>query len=160
MGLFAVTRDLWPELSRFLNRHLGPVFSRLEGLLSALAKLYLSTSGKLSTARRRTMSHVFWWVADKLTFILFLFWFTLFEILKSTVMDLYSILTTLFHATYTIADYRETAKYRGLKGDEDTWGFGQILPMLLLALPVFQILEIFYGRNLPTSANFPEKLDS
>lgn len=29
--------------------------------------------------------------------------------------------------------------------EQNTWEFGQIMPMLLLALPLFQVIEMFYG---------------
>ena len=32
--------------------------------------------------------------------------------------------------------------------DEDSWGFGQVLPILLLWLPLFSALEVFIGRSL------------
>jgi hypothetical protein len=40
-----------------------------------------------------------------------------------------------------------------MQEDENTWGFGQILPMILLALPIFQVLEMFYGASF-LSTNF------
>ena len=31
--------------------------------------------------------------------------------------------------------------------DENTWGFGQVFPVILLALPMLSIAESFYGRG-------------
>lgn len=42
-----------------------------------------------------------------------------------------------------------------MEGTEREWGYGQILPMLLLALPVLNALEIYNGRYLT-----PERLVS
>ena len=31
--------------------------------------------------------------------------------------------------------------------EENTWGFGQLFPVILLALPIFSIAESYYGRG-------------
>ena len=38
-----------------------------------------------------------------------------------------------------------------VRQQEDTWGFGQLLPMLLLVLPLLAVLEHFYGKVDATS---------
>ena len=32
-----------------------------------------------------------------------------------------------------------------IRKDENSWGFGQIIPLLLLILPLIAVLEAFYG---------------
>ena len=32
------------------------------------------------------------------------------------------------------------------RSDENTWGFGQLFPVILLALPILSIAESYYGR--------------
>lgn len=38
--------------------------------------------------------------------------------------------------------------------NEDGWGFGQVVPLLLLALPVFSAMEIFFGTFRDLCANY------
>ena len=33
--------------------------------------------------------------------------------------------------------------------EENTWGFGQVFPVVLLALPLLSIAESYYGRATP-----------
>ena len=33
--------------------------------------------------------------------------------------------------------------------DEKAWGFGQVFPVILLALPVLSFAESYYGRAIP-----------
>jgi hypothetical protein len=42
-----------------------------------------------------------------------------------------------------------------LDGSENTWGFGQLVPLLLIALPLLSTLEIFYGMF----TNYPRSLE-
>lgn len=49
--------------------------------------------------------------------------------------------THLFH-TQTYMDEPESGR-----SSENTWGFGQTFPVILLALPMLSIAESFYGRE-------------
>lgn len=40
---------------------------------------------------------------------------------------------------------RQNAQNNGMEGDQNTWGFWQILPLLLLTLPIFQTMEMVLG---------------
>ena len=42
-----------------------------------------------------------------------------------------------------------------INGNEDEWGFGQFLPVLLLGLPIFAGWESFWGELLALSFHFP-----
>ncbi|OKP07692.1 hypothetical protein PENSUB_5807 [Penicillium subrubescens] len=42
---------------------------------------------------------------------------------------------------------RQNARNNGMEGDENSWGFGQILPLLLLTLPIFQTMEMVLDRK-------------
>ena len=37
---------------------------------------------------------------------------------------------------------------------ENTWGFGQVFPVILLALPMLSIAESYYGRGTPFLVSF------
>ena len=47
--------------------------------------------------------------------------------------------------------FRRRAKLYPLDGSESTWGFGQLVPLLLIAIPLLSAFELFYGMytNLP-----------
>ncbi|KAL4913924.1 hypothetical protein BDW62DRAFT_213836 [Aspergillus aurantiobrunneus] len=63
------------------------------------------------------------------------------QLLCSTVIDLFRILTSLTATTFGI--YRIKNIDSGLQED-DAWNFGQIMSVILLALPLFQALELLY----------------
>lgn len=48
---------------------------------------------------------------------------------------------------------RQNAQKNGMEGDENSWGFGQILPLLLLTLPFFQTMEMMLG-SFPRCMSF------
>ena len=35
--------------------------------------------------------------------------------------------------------------------EENTWGFGQVFPVILLAFPMLSIAENYYGRATPSA---------
>lgn len=71
----------------------------------------------------------------------FLLVFLLRELLFSQFLELLRVFVYLIQLTVNINWARFNASSEGREGDEDTWGFGQVLPMLLLALPLFAFFE-------------------
>ncbi len=90
------------------------------------------------------------------------FWvvFAIFEIYFSASFDLFRTYLIMVTTTIGIYSIRSTAREYYLTGSEDTWGFGQIMPMLLLALPVFAAVEVVFGKSQtrPTKQPIPEYL--
>ncbi len=78
------------------------------------------------------------------------FWiaFTVFEVYNSASFNLFGTYLILFTTTQDLYQIRKEALDKYLTGDEDKWSFGQILPLLLLALPVFGAVELFFGESL------------
>lgn len=71
---------------------------------------------------------------------------TLFLIIRSTAWSVFVFSTLLFAlGTRAIWDNRAYAK-KYMEGNEDTWGFGQLVPLFLLALPLLSIVDNYYGR--------------
>jgi len=60
------------------------------------------------------------------------------------------LLTLTFGVTYGIAQVvvaREAVPTSGLVGDQNAMGFGQLVPLLLMALPVLAAGEIYFGKS-------------
>lgn len=74
------------------------------------------------------------------------FWYLNQEMQRSFLGE---ILTTLFGVGYGIAQvitYRNLVPKAGLSGDQNTISFGQLVPLLLIALPILAAGEIYYGE--------------
>lgn len=63
------------------------------------------------------------------------------QIISSGIFHILRVYLMLAYSAYVIFDTREYAAFEGRQGDENEWGFGQILPLLLLALPLSQLAE-------------------
>lgn len=87
-------------------------------------------------------------VMQLLVWILFLPVFMLSEILKSDILNIWRVYSALLWATMIIADIKQEAIADDLiDGSESDWGFGQLLPLFLLILPVMAIIELFEGKR-------------
>ncbi|KAI9148918.1 Transcription factor asqA [Paramyrothecium foliicola] len=92
-------------------------------------------------------------ILESLAFCLFVIAFAIRELFFSLFIDLLRIFLYLFQITVDLAKWRNLAGENGRKETENEWGFGQLLPMLLLALPLFAFLEIVYpARKLGDNA--------
>ena len=139
-GLLATIRDLWPGLFKDLE----PLNEKLLAIMSLLP-IYYWASKKLSESRRKSLLWLLWWFTSKFALAIFITCYTLVRLYHSTVLDILRDFVLLMISTLLIVVLRSSARSHGLQGSEDSWGFGQILPMLLLALPLFQIGEMLSG---------------
>ena len=74
------------------------------------------------------------------------FWYLNQEMQRSFLSE---ILTTLFGVGYGIAQViatRNSVPKAGLSGDQNSISFGQLVPLLLIALPLLAAGEIYYGE--------------
>lgn len=143
-GLLAVFRDMCPELWLMLVamvHRLLPQIGKTFNLLSG-RELCLWAREKGSKAAPWSAAHVAWWIIEKNSLLLFTFWFTVLQLLTSSTLDLYRIFTSLISLTFQI-----TSEIPNIPDNETTWGFGQILPVMLLALPLFQTVDLIYGTS-------------
>ena len=143
-GLLAVFRDMCPELWLMLVamvHRLLPQIGKTFNLLSG-RELCLWAREKGSKAAPWSAAHVAWWIIEKKFLLLFTLWFTILQLLTSSTLDLYRIFTSLMSLTVQI-----TSKIPGTADNQTTWGFGQILPLMLLALPLFQTVNLIYGTS-------------
>ncbi|KAL6922927.1 hypothetical protein FSST1_000201 [Fusarium sambucinum] len=89
-----------------------------------------------------------WLLVEALAGLVFVIIFTVRELLGSLSVDLVRVFFYLIQSTNSVAWARQKAESNGRKGTEDTWGFGQILPMLLLALPTLAFIEALADREI------------
>jgi hypothetical protein len=156
-GLGAVVRDTWPEFGKMIRKVLVCVMPLLDlldpitGLLSPRTWRYF-TRRKLADAAQAGIHKKRWWSLNLISSAVFIIFFSIIQILTSTFFDLYRIWITLYLTTQQVLALRDNASKlvaadgsQAMKGNENTWGFGQILPMLLLALPISQIWEMVFG---------------
>ncbi|KAI1408119.1 hypothetical protein F5Y13DRAFT_173041 [Hypoxylon sp. FL1857] len=79
--------------------------------------------------------------------ILFIPTFTSMEVLRSRTTSIWRIYLGLFWASMQVLRTRANARSSNvIKGSEDEWGFGQVLPLLLLILPGMSLLEVYQGK--------------
>ncbi|KAK0614536.1 hypothetical protein B0T14DRAFT_593012 [Immersiella caudata] len=125
---FSIIGYLYPEVVR--TQPFRGIITITSRVLRAPAYLYIWTW-------KRTTSRIIRGCA----YVLFLVSFTMQELLASLYVDLIRIFAYLYQTTLSIKWARGRATANGREGEEDSWGFGQILPMLLLALPVLAFAE-------------------
>jgi hypothetical protein len=75
-----------------------------------------------------------------------------------------SVFISIFNSAWfglgVLSMFADRADGQGLLAqnqNEDSWGFGQIMALLLMLLPCFAALEIFYGDLSHASANQTEQ---
>lgn len=51
------------------------------------------------------------------------------------------------YSTSYLFTVRNIGFEEGMEGDENEWTVGQILPLMLLSLPLFSIIETYYGNQ-------------
>lgn len=74
--------------------------------------------------------------------------FTMCEILFSEAFELIRNWAMLLVNVIEVFELRSKASAQGRRGDEDTWGFGQAVPMFMLILPLCTLFELYWGKCL------------
>ncbi|KAI1091469.1 hypothetical protein F5B19DRAFT_458473 [Rostrohypoxylon terebratum] len=86
-------------------------------------------------------------IMTSMSWVLLVIIFTLMGLLGSRIVIVWRIYSALLVSTILLLRVKQEVKSQGLiNGDEDEWGFGQILPLLLLLLPATSLLEIYQGE--------------
>lgn len=71
---------------------------------------------------------------------------SLFDLVESLLSELIWLLLSLLWGTSRIFAWRQEAPFRT---EEDTWGFGQLLPLFLLFLPIVSLQELYSSCVYP-----------
>lgn len=115
---------------------------------STLTRAEQGTTYRKLQQRRRWWRYCNSWVKHRSTISrrMLAFWFLSQEMRRSFLSE---ILTTLFGVGYGFLQLfatRNLVPKAGLSGDQNTISFGQLVPLLLIALPLLGAGEIYYGE--------------
>ena len=115
---------------------------------STLTRAEQGTTYRKLQQRRRWWRYCNGWVKHRsaISRRMVEFWYLNQEMQRSFLSE---ILTTLFGVGYGIAQViatRNSVPKAGLSGDQNSISFGQLVPLLLIALPLLAAGEIYYGE--------------
>jgi hypothetical protein len=122
-------------------------FVQEQALLADLSRHWTKSAPSIRTTYHlgaTAISWSTWLIITSLTFLIFLLFFSISEIIT---IDLFRIYASLLWAAASLFSLKWSAVENGMDGSENDWGFGQLLPLLLLILPVFAAWEIIYGAQ-------------
>lgn len=143
--LLRILIDLWP-------REVGAFFSWSRYIYRLPARKFRDLSCRLCNTRASTTSTTYRIVLTVVAFQLKLaayIWTLTLEFVDSQAFDLLRAWYLLLRGNVNV--FTERFIVAGvLSGSEDQWGFGQVLPMMMLALPFLKLLELYYGRYQKT----------
>ncbi|KAG8667811.1 hypothetical protein FPOAC2_13009 [Fusarium poae] len=143
--------DVWSYLSIIMylyptimeTRPLAYLYSRWLSFMMLPTWFYLLVKDKKVSRKPEFL----WHLLEAFVGLVFVIVFTIRELFGSLSVDLVRVFFYLIQSTNSVAWARRKAEINGRKGSEDTWGFGQILPMLLLALPTLAFIEALVHRE-------------
>lgn len=146
-GLLAVVRDLFPELLSCLRKLFHPLVPILEKAFNIISGqgIYLWAQEREKATEPQSASRYMWRLLQAILFPPIVFSFSLSQLVSSTVIDLFRIITSLVATSLGISRSK-TSSY--VVDEDSVWNFGQIMSIFLLALPLFQALELLYGTFL------------
>ncbi|KAJ5364215.1 uncharacterized protein N7496_009928 [Penicillium cataractarum] len=133
----------FPSLVRF------NVLNRIPDLILELSLFVFKRACRLDQQRMATRSAILRAAMTPITKLLlflagliFLIALCVTDILGSQSLQILLSYIKLSTNSALVITLRQNAQKNGMEGDENSWGFGQILPLLLLTLPFFQSMEM------------------
>ena len=106
-------------------------------------KLLFDRSERRAVASPFATSRMFWRLTGALVLSIYVNLRSLADLYESLLLELLWLNSILIWGTAKIFTQRSTAPVQPY---EDTWGFGQILPLLLLTLPLIALPELYSGK--------------
>lgn len=88
-----------------------------------------------------------WALVSCTNFVLLWIGITVSELLFSSILDIFRNYCLVLMGTLSVYTLKQQAASIGMQGNESQWGFGQLLPLLLLILPSLTTLEIVTGMG-------------
>ena len=140
---------LWKGLLLFWPSHRFLKLSCREKMQGPLQRRLDRIAATLAQDRRKPRR---WPVLQyKLTLCLYLAAWALFELAQSFVMSLWICGAGLVWGSFQILEPRRTIPSQTLD-TENSWSFGQVLPVLLLLVPILSFFEGYKSKSVPSPA--------
>ena len=142
-GMVVILNEFYPWL--FDNRFCNAIGTFVLAVLTMPRQGYQHCRRR---AREAAASGPTFWMMSAAGALLYsgaFFIFLLTEIIYSEAFDLLRGWGLLVTNAVLVFYYKSVSHDNGKEGNENSWGFGQILPMLLLFLPFASIFETIYG---------------
>jgi hypothetical protein len=147
---FGLLFNLWSYLTIVTSLYPTILEWRAVALFYNTAEYVLEYIGRIhiwvSTRRSRYGGIHSLRILEAFTFLIFTIFLTINALLGSSFLYLLRVFMYLIQATYLVFWARAFAKEGGMEDNEDEWGFGQILPLMLLILPLLGFVEIMYHK--------------
>lgn len=138
-------------------RFINAVFARL---LSLPDRAYRHANGKAHALQslgndKTTMAFTIWKIIARLTFGASFLTFLGTEIAFSQAFQLMRNWAFLVLNLKEVFEFRAESnkEYQYKEEDEDAWGFGQLVPLLLLILPISTLCEVWFGESTGVQAS-------
>ncbi|KAJ9664832.1 hypothetical protein H2201_005053 [Coniosporium apollinis] len=147
--LFLLTLSFLGTMNALYPSHLAWVLALgkpLQWLLRLPSRLHRKARAKSHDNQATPTQRMLWSAVRRFAFGLVVIVFTVSEILFSNIFTIARLYGVLLWGTINVRWAKNSAADGGMSGSESEWGFGQILQVLLLALPLFALLETFTGE--------------
>ena len=146
--IILIFSDLWKGLLLFRPSQQFLKISCRRKIQEPLQRLLDRVATSLEQGRPK---HRSWLVLQyKLALCSYLAVWALFELAQSFAMSLWICGAVPFWGSFQILEPRRTLPSQTL-GTENSWTFGQILPVLLLAMPLLSFSEGYTSKSIPES---------
>lgn len=142
--IFTIHPSRWVQKAQRWLRFIGRLPVYADQYIGVRIQTINMTRGNLTHDRTSVLFRVKWSIlllARCLTLPLAVLAVTVSGLIGSQALENMRTFDFIVFSTIDLYWLRGQARNRGLQGNEDEWGFGQVLPVLLLALPVTMVFE-------------------
>ena len=136
---------LWKALLLFRPTQRFHKVSCRERIQEPLRRVLDRLAGRLEANPRKNRTWLLF--QFKLVFSLYLAGWAVFEFCQSFIISLWICGAGLVWGSFQILEPRRTIPSQSLN-NENSWSFGQVLPILLLAVPVLSFAEGYMGNSI------------
>ena len=140
-GTLDIVGDFYPVVYYCLS---APIRLRILAVIDA-PRIWSEACRRRTVSSTHTMAFFIWTAAAIALRMVAVAALAFDELIMSRAFDLCRVWTVPLQGTVSVFSLRSEAMSSGLQGAENTWGFGQAVPVIMLALPLFNVLEIYYG---------------
>lgn len=120
---------------------------QLSKLVHLFILLHMRIARRHDNASHGSVKSYVWTPLRHSSYYLSVLVFTLNEFGGSSLFIFMRVFPLIIGTTGQVLRYRIKAPNNGLTDSEDRWGFGQILPLVMLVLPFISIIETWLGKS-------------